>query len=60
MDDNSTLSKKAELKVQSDFKTLPIINWLPKMHKNSTGARLIVVSRKCSIKTLSMAVTKSF
>ena len=34
--------------------------WLPKMHKTRTGARFILVSRKCSTTALSRAVTKTF
>ena len=59
-DDNITFSRYFDLEVQNDFKTLPIMDSFPKMHKTSTGAKFIVASRKCSTKTLSKAVTKAF
>ena len=55
-----TLSSKFDLQVQNYFKTLPIMYWLPKMHQTRTGARFILVSRKCSTIALSRAVTKTF
>ena len=33
IDDSITFSSEFDLDVQSGFKTLPIIYWLPKMHK---------------------------
>ena len=41
-------------------KSLPIMYWTPKMHKNPTGARFIIASKKCSTKLLSKAVSKAF
>ena len=34
-------------------KTLPIMYWIPKMHKNPTGARFIIASKKYSTKQIS-------
>ena len=34
-------------------KTLPIIYWIPKMHKNPTGARFIIACEICSTKQFS-------
>ena len=59
-DDNITFFSKFDLEVQIFFKTLPIMYWLPKMHKTTTGARLIVASRKCSINALSKALKLFF
>ena len=39
---------------------LPIIYWLPKMHKIPFGARVIVASKNCSTKPLSDAIFKNF
>ena len=33
IDDSITFSSEFDLDVQNGFKTLPIIYWLPKMHK---------------------------
>ena len=57
IDDNIILSDKFDLEVQNVFKTLPIMCWLPKMHKTLTG---VTPPRKCSTKALSKAVTKAF
>ena len=45
-DHKITLSNKFDLEFENDFKTLPIMYWLPKMHKTPTGAIFIVASRK--------------
>ena len=37
IDDNITFFSKFDLEVQIFFKTLPIMYWLPKMHKTTTG-----------------------
>ena len=34
--------------------------WIPKLHKNSVGSRLIIASKNCSTKPLSKAVTNVF
>ena len=59
-DDDNTLSRKFDLAVKNDLKTLPIMYWLPRMNRTPTGARFIVASRKCSKKTFSNAVTRDF
>ena len=38
------------LKSHKKKKTLPVMYWIPKMHKNPTGARYIIVSKICSTK----------
>ena len=37
-------------KPQKKKKTLPIIYWVPKMHKKATSARFIIESKLCSTK----------
>ena len=59
IDDNITFSSKFNLETQNGFKTLPIMNRLPKMHKTSTGTSFIVASKRCSTKTLSKGVTNT-
>ena len=41
------------------MKEIPLIYWIPKMHKNPVGNRFIAGSRICSIKTLSKAFSKA-
>ena len=59
-DDNITFSRYFDLEVQNDFKTLPIMDSFPKIHKTSTGAKFIVASRKCSTNSLIFTITKGF
>ena len=40
-------------------KSLPIMYWTPKMHKEAIGARFIVVSKNCSKKLISKVVSKA-
>ena len=37
---------------------LPPLHWTPKMHKNPTGARFIIGSKKSSLKPIGKAITK--
>ena len=37
--------------VSTKEKALPLMYWIPKMHKNPIGARFIVASKSCSTKT---------
>ena len=39
---------------------LPLIYWIPKMHKNPTSFRCIIASAVCSIKPLSKDITSIF
>ena len=57
---NTLFCEKYKLAVSEDQKTLPIMYWIPKMHKNPVGTRFIVASSKCSTKPLSKAVSKAF
>ena len=60
IDDNIQFCEKFGLKVEEEFEKLPIIYWMPKMHKNPSGARFIVASSKCSTKPLSKTVSYIF
>ena len=57
---NVEFCAKYNFKVSDEQKTLPIIYWIPKMHKTPIGSRFIVASSKCSTKPLSKAVSKAF
>ena len=38
-------------------KKLPKLNWIPKLHKNPTKARFLIVTPKRSVKPISKAAT---
>ena len=57
---NIQVCDKFRLKVEERCETLPIIYWMPKMHKNPLGARFIVASSKCSTKPLSKNISYIF
>ena len=54
------LDSKFKLKVEEENKCLPVAYWLPKMHKNPTGFRFIIASKKCTNKELSKNITSAF
>ena len=45
---------------EKEKKILSIMNWIPKMHKNSTGARSIIASKTCFAKQISKSVSNVF
>ena len=49
-----------DLNITVPHKLLPIMYWLPKMHKTSIGARFNVASNCCSMKPLSDTTSKLF
>ena len=53
----SFLKNKFNLEVSEINKRLPNIYWTLKGHINPTKARFIIAVPKCSVKTLSIAVT---
>ena len=52
-------SKSKGIKVPEDMGDLPLIYWIPKMHKNPVGNRFIAGSKFCSIKMLSKHFSKA-
>ena len=48
---NFSISKK--IKIQEDMRDIPLIYWIPKMHKNPIESRFIAGSRTLSIELLS-------
>ena len=52
-------SESKNIKIKDDMKEIPLIYWIPKMHKTPIGNRFIAGSRICSIKTLSKAFSKA-
>ena len=60
IESNIQICNKFGLKVEEEYETLPIIYWMPKMHKKPSGARFIVASSKCSTKPLSKTISYIF
>jgi len=56
-DSHDSFNIKHSIKVEEDFKNLPSIHWLPKVHKKRYKFRYIVNSRSCSTKELSISMT---
>ena len=57
--DIMAFSESKNIKVKEEMKELPLIYWIPKMHKNPIGSRFIAGSRICSIKSLSKVFSKA-
>ena len=60
IDNNVSLCIRYGLKVSEKEKCLPIMYWMPKMHKNPTDARFIIASSTCSTKPLSSVISNVF
>ena len=60
IDNNIRFCEKFGLKVNDKQRDLPIMYWLPKMHKNPVGFRFIIASKNCSTKPLTKVVSKYF
>ena len=54
---NFSLSKN--VKVPREMIEIPLLYWIPKMHKNPIGSRFIAGSKYCSIKPLSKHFSKA-
>ena len=57
---NEDMCKKFGLTLTDKQKTLPIMYWTPKMHKNPIGFRFIVASKSCSTKPLTAVMSNVF
>ena len=57
---NKNFCNKFDLQVVQDFQSLPIMYWMPKLHKNPIGSRFIIASKKCSTKPLSTVISRVF
>ena len=54
-----TFSRSKGIKVPDNMLDIPLIYWIPKMHKNPIGSRFIAGSKLCSIKLLSKNFSKA-
>ena len=50
--------KKVKIDIQEEQLQLPILLWLPKLHKNPTKQRFIAASHSCTTKPASALITK--
>ena len=58
--DNLEYNTRYKFSNASKDKILPLVYWIPKLHKNSVGSRFIIASKNCSTKPLSNAVSNVF
>ena len=60
VEENCMYAERSGFKVDETEKELPIMYWIPKMHKNPSGSRFIIASKTCSTKQISKAVSNCF
>ena len=60
IDETNVFARKLGYKIEEDFKELPSMYWIPKMHKTPIKHRFIVASKKCCTKPISTAVSNAF
>ena len=60
LENNIQICRNFGLELIENEKCLPLMYWMPKLHKTPIEARFIIASRKCSTKPLSKAVSKVF
>ena len=60
VEENCEYAEHSGFKVDETEKELPIMYWIPKMHKHPSASRFIIASKKCSTKQISKAVSNAF
>ena len=60
IEENVEFCSQLGYKINENEKCLPIMYWIPKMHKSPIGSRFIVASKVCSTKQLSASISKVF
>ena len=55
--DNLEYSTRLKLSNGSKYKSLPIMYWIPRLHKNPVGSRFMIACKNYSSKTFSKAVS---
>jgi len=60
LNENMEYSARLFMEIGDKDKELPIMYWLPKLHKVPCGKRFIIASKHCSTKSISKAVSQSF
>ena len=56
-DENTECSKRLGFKTKEKEKTLPIMYWIFKMHKNPIGTSFIIAFKMCLTKQISKSVS---
>ena len=60
IENNVNLCKRFDLNVNPKQHTLPIMYWIPKLHKTPIGARFIVASKTCATKPITEVISRIF
>ena len=60
VEENCAYAEHCGFKIEEKEKELPIMYWIPKMHKNPSAFRFIIASKQCSTKQISKAVSSAF
>ena len=58
--DNLETNTRLKFSNGSKDKSLPIMYWIPKLHKNQVGSRFVIASKTCSTKPVSKSVFNVF
>ena len=58
--ENKSFCKEFGLDLTEEEESLPIMYWMPKMHKSPVGFRFIVASKMCSTKPLTKVISRVF
>ena len=58
VDTHELESKKFGVNIDEKQNQLPILYWIPKMHKNPSKQRFIAASRSCTTKNISSLISK--
>ena len=60
MKEHKLYLSKHKINLANNMQDLPVMYWIPKMHKNQISSRFIIASPICSIKPLSKDKTSIF
>ena len=60
VENNIKICENFGLEVNEKARKLPMMYWMPKLHKNPIGARFIIASSSCSTKPLSKSISNVF
>ena len=58
--EHKTFLKKLKIQLKQNMESLPLMYWVPKMHKNPVGFRFIIASPQCTLKHLAKDLTAIF
>ena len=58
--EHKTFLSKLKIELKQNMENLPLMYWIPKMHKNPVGFRFIIASPRCTLKHLAKDLTAIF